>query len=171
MDGFIMKSIKILTALILLVQFVFSSGCSKSSSSDEAKRNPILTESKSKDQPPAESGTNKSISIELRAGISCDNKTVQTAIELKLDGWVYIMPQPKSLQASWGNPDIRTTWWVGYWTNESKNVSSSILPTNNAAGEFVGDGNGVQSWRHGGSPSTPAAIEWLCSKSGGIPPH
>jgi len=116
--------------------------------------------------------TTNSIPPELRSGdFACDKSTIQTAIELKHTGWTYIMPEPKSRQAAWGNYDGRTTWWVGYWVNGRSGATSSAQPTSNSSGEMVGDGNGYRAWRRGGTPSPPTKIEWLCSSYGGIPPH
>lgn len=42
------------------------------------------------------------ISPPLRGGIDCDKATIALAFELSQQGWVYIMPQPKSPQAAWG---------------------------------------------------------------------
>jgi hypothetical protein len=120
----------------------------------------------------AYSETSNSIPPELRQGdFSCDKATIQTALELKNVGWTYIMPAPKSPQASWGNRDGRTTWWGGYWVNGKNSLTSSTQPKNDTEGKLAGDGKGVRAWRRGGSPSAPSKIEWLCSKSGGIPPR
>ena len=109
---------------------------------------------------------------ELRsATFSCDKATLQTALDLKHAGWTYHMPEPKSPQAAWGNPDGRTTWWIGYWTNRKNSSTSEAQPTRDDSGKFVGDGNGSRRWRRGGSPGLPKKIEWLCSEDGGIEPH
>jgi hypothetical protein len=110
------------------------------------------------------------IPSELRGGIQADNATIQKALEMKRQGWTYIMPEPKSAQAAWGNRDGRTTWWVGYWTNEKNGETSSAEPVLKN-GKYVGDGHGVRVWRRGGSPSLPTKIEWLLSTSGGIKPR
>ena len=116
--------------------------------------------------------TTNSIPLELRSGdFSCDKSTIQTAAELKHAGWTYIMPEPKSPQAAWGNYDGRTTWWVGYWVNRTTSATSFTQPTINSNGEIIGDGNGYLAWRRGGTPPPPTEIEWLCSSYGGIPPH
>jgi hypothetical protein len=112
-----------------------------------------------------------SIPPSLRGGIECDKAAIGLALELNQQGWVYIMPQPKSPQAAWGNHDGRTTWWIGYWVNEGINATSQTQPTVDAKGVYVGDGGGGPHWRRGGSPPPPTKIEWLCSRSGGIPPH
>jgi hypothetical protein len=149
----------------LIAAFAIWTGCSKSTSADSGNANSTPTEQHSAPV------TQKPASVELRGGISCDNATTQTALELKKAGWTYIMPEPKSAKAAWGIRDGRTTWWVGYWTNERNNSTSSIQPTKNAQGQLVGDGQGNRSWRRGGSPAAPSQIEWLCSKSGGVPPN
>jgi hypothetical protein len=116
--------------------------------------------------------TTNSIPLELRSGdFSCDKSTIQTAAELKHAGWTYIMPEPKSPQAAWGNYDGRTTWWLGYWVNGTTSATSFTQPTINSNGEIIGDGNGYLAWRRGGTPPPPTEIEWLCSSYGGIPPH
>jgi hypothetical protein len=112
-----------------------------------------------------------SVPAELRQGVSCGKAAIETALTLKRVGWTYIMPQAKSPQAAWGNHDGRTTWWVGLWTNEKDKSSSAIQPKKDDSGKWVGDGKGIRFWRRGGSPPRPTEIEWLCSKSGGIPPR
>ena len=112
-----------------------------------------------------------SIPSELRTGtFPCDKATIQTALELKHAGWSYIMPEPKSPQAAWGNSDGRTTWWIGYWINKNNNSTSLSQPQKDSNGQFVGDGKGMRAWRRGGTPKPPTKIEWLCSDYGGIPP-
>jgi len=109
---------------------------------------------------------------ELRAGqFSCDQSTIQAALALKAAGWAYIMPQPKSPEARWGNTDGRTTWWVGYWKNGKTSATSAAQPAKGSDGQLAGDGNGGRAWRRGGSPRAPTKIEWLCSTSGGIAPN
>lgn len=106
---------------------------------------------------------------ELRGGIQADSPTIQKALEMKAQGWIYIMPEPKSAQAAWGNRDGRTTWWIGYWENSKANETSLTEPTLQN-GKYTGDGQGEKVWRRGGSPSAPSKLEWLLSTSGGIPP-
>jgi hypothetical protein len=109
---------------------------------------------------------------ELRQGsVSCDKATIETALVLKHAGWMYTMPQPKSPQAAWGNRDGRTTWYIGYWSNDKTHATSSAQPKKDDKGELVGDGKGMPAWRRGGSPAAPTKIEWLCSKTGGIDPR
>jgi hypothetical protein len=116
--------------------------------------------------------TTNSVPPELRSGdFSCDESTIQSAIELKHAGWTYIMPEPKSPQAAWGNYDGRTTWWMGYWVNSQTGATSSALPAKSSSGEWIGDGNGYLAWRRGGTPPTPTKTEWLCSSYGGIRPQ
>jgi len=108
---------------------------------------------------------------QLRQGVGCDTVTVATALELVNQGWGYTMPRPKSAQAAWGNTDGRTTWYVGYWSNTKTRGTSSITPAKGNDGQYVGDGKGMAFWRRGGSPRPPTKLEWLCPKSGGIPPR
>lgn len=112
-----------------------------------------------------------SIPRPLRGGIDCDQATIALALDLNHHGWVYLMPQPKSPQAAWGNRDGRTTWWIGYWVNEQTKATSLAQPQRDTNGQYVGDGLGGPRWRRGGTPPPPSKIEWLCSRSGGIPPN
>jgi hypothetical protein len=122
--------------------------------------------------PHAFAGATNSAAPNLREhSFSVETTNLQAALDLRQAGWTYIMPQPKSPQAAWGNHDGRTTWYVGYWTNAVTHSSSAKQPKKDDKGQLVGDGNGTPAWRNGGSPAAPTKIEWLCSKSGGIPPQ
>jgi hypothetical protein len=105
----------------------------------------------------------------LRGGIQARNATIQKAQEMRKRGWTYIMSEPKSAQAAWGNRDGRTTWWVGYWTNDKTGETSSSEPELKN-GLYVGDDKGGRAWRRGGTPPPQTKIEWLLSKRGGIKP-
>jgi len=105
----------------------------------------------------------------LRPGATADQTTIAKATELQKQGWEYVMPVPKSPQAAWGNRDGRTTWFNGYWINHSDNTYSSAEPTLQN-GKYVGNGVNPVGWRRGGSPAKPSVLEWLLSKSGGVPP-
>jgi hypothetical protein len=118
---------------------------------------------------PARAETAAAIPADLRGGIKADATTLSLARQMRADGWYYMMPRPKSPQAAWGNPDGRTTWWVGYWLNKKTKAQSLTTPTLKE-GHYVGDGKGEPLWRRGGSPSRPTVLEWLLSESGGIPP-
>jgi hypothetical protein len=119
----------------------------------------------------AAADTTNSIPKELRAAkVTCDKATIDVALELKRAGWTYIMPEPKSPQAAWGNRDGRTTWWLGYWVNKNSDSTSATQPARDANGKLSGDGKGSRSWRRGGSPPPPTKVEWLCSDFGGIAP-
>jgi hypothetical protein len=108
---------------------------------------------------------------ELRACRCASEKAaVRTALDIKHAGWTYVMPEPKSRQAAWGNRDGRTTWFYGYWTNLKNHSTSSLQPAKDAAGQWIGDERGLQAWRNGGSPRAPTPVEWLCSERGGIEP-
>ena len=108
----------------------------------------------------------------LRQGISVDKSTLKTAVEMYLQGWRYTMPRPKSSQASWGNSDGRTTWWIGYWFNNKTNKYSRTVPKKQTNGYYYGDSQDDKGyWRNGGSPRTPNKIDWLLSTSGGIKPN
>ena len=114
-------------------------------------------------------GKDVEIPQSLRGGIKVDQKTISIALEMQKQGWVYVMPHPKSKQARWGNTDGRTTWWKGYWHNKKTDQYSSAT-SKLKDGVYVGDGTGRPGWRRGGSPGTPTKLQWLLSESGGIPP-
>ena len=107
--------------------------------------------------------------VNLREGIDASSEEIQIASQLVSLGWEYHMPSPKSSQARWGNTDGRTTWWNGYWINNNTNTISSSQPQ--GSNGYEGDGKDPRGWRRGGSPRYPTAIEWLCSKSGGVRPR
>jgi hypothetical protein len=113
------------------------------------------------------------IPSELRScACSIEKPTLQTALDLKHAGWTYVMQEPKSRQASWGNHDRRTTWFDGYWTNLKTHATSSMQPIKDANGQWVGDGQGGRThYRNGGSPGSPSEVEWLCSTIGGVAPQ
>jgi hypothetical protein len=108
----------------------------------------------------------------LRQGITVDKQTLRIAVEMNLQGWEYIMPQPKSAQAEWGNYDGRTTWWNGYWYNYKTETYSRETPQKRSNGYYYGDEqNDKDYWRNGGSPDSPTKLEWLLSTSGGVKPY
>jgi endonuclease/exonuclease/phosphatase family metal-dependent hydrolase len=112
-----------------------------------------------------------SASGELRAvegGKQAPAADVAASKALVAAGWRYVMPEPKSKAAKWGNKDTRTTWFPGYWKNAS-GATSVAQPS--AADQFKGDGAAKPAWRDGGSPNAPTWIEWLCSESGGVMPE
>ncbi|MCB0279626.1 MAG: hypothetical protein KDD94_09005 [Calditrichaeota bacterium] len=87
------------------------------------------------------------------------------AYELAAAGWRYTLPQPKSKQARWGNSDGRTTWWYGYWYNRQTNAYSQKIPKQSQAGLWLGDNqNNKGSYRRGGSPRYPTAIELILTE-------
>lgn len=106
----------------------------------------------------------------LRSGINADQRTINTALGMQEQGWVYTMPRPKSAQAAWGNSDGRTTWWPGYWRSSKTGEHSATTPRLEGQ-TFQGDGRQRTNWRRGGSPRPPSKIEWLLSKAGGIRPR
>lgn len=110
----------------------------------------------------------------LRGGIEADGETIRQAQALVEAGWIYVMPEPKSSKASWGNPDKRTTWFIGYWENTGAQETSHTHPQLKD-GAYTGDGQPGKDekgriWRKGGSPERPTKLQWLCSKSGGFKP-
>jgi hypothetical protein len=94
---------------------------------------------------------------------------VALATKLQAAGWVYVMPEPKSKAAKWGNKDTRTTWFPGYWKNAKSGGTSVSQPAESDG--FKGDGEAKPKWRDGGSPKPPSYVEWLCSNEGGIAPE
>lgn len=108
----------------------------------------------------------------LRQGIDVDKKTLKIAVEMYLQGWHYTMPRPKSRKAEWGYEDGRTTWWNGYWYNDKTLEYSRLIPEKQANGYYDGDEQEEKkSWRNGGSPPYPSAVEWLLSSKGGVKPN
>jgi hypothetical protein len=104
----------------------------------------------------------------LRQGVNATEAEIAVATEMYEQGWRYTMPSPKSKQASWGNGDGRTTWYYGWWKNETTNQYSDTTPKKDASGKYVGDNvNSAYSWRRGGAPSRPDVYMFLLSKSGG----
>jgi hypothetical protein len=84
--------------------------------------------------------------------------------EMRSEGWRYVMPQPKSPQAAWGNTDGRTTWWVGYWINNKTGENSSDAPIL-INGKYKGDNKACAGcWRRGGSPMRPSTLEEALSE-------
>ncbi|MBI1373765.1 MAG: hypothetical protein GC159_13660 [Phycisphaera sp.] len=108
---------------------------------------------------------------QLRGGISVDRDTIRAALGMQYQGWVYVMPKPKSETAGWGNDDPRGTWYLGYWINEATRQTSNRTPRLNHEGDYVGDNKAeAGAWRRGGSPEPPNKIQWLMSKEGGVKP-
>lgn len=106
--------------------------------------------------------------IPIRVATGLNQATIDTALAMQRDGWRYIMPDPKSSQASWSNHDGRTTWWAGYWKNARTGVTSSMTPYwDEVQGQFIGDDDGERSWSTGGAPRYPNDYEWLLSSGGG----
>ncbi|MFZ9881491.1 MAG: endonuclease/exonuclease/phosphatase family protein [Phycisphaerales bacterium] len=83
--------------------------------------------------------------------------------ELRDAGWAYMLPEPKSKSARWGNKDSRTTWWPGYWKNTKTGAMSVAQPSGRG---FMGDGQQKPKWRDGGSQGPVTWVEWLCSEQG-----
>lgn len=96
---------------------------------------------------------------------SASEDDIEEAYLLAVQGWRYTLPQPKSRQAAWGNPDGRTTWWYGYWENIDTNMYSSKKPKLGQSRIFIGDGQKLKGYyRNGGSPSYPTKIETILSQ-------
>lgn len=106
--------------------------------------------------------------IPIRVATNLTQETIDTAIAMQRGGWRYLMPMPKSDQASWRNHDGRTTWWIGYWQNGITGAMSTITPYWDAEKKaYVGNDKGGQSWRTGGAPAYPTEYAWLLSSGGG----
>lgn len=104
----------------------------------------------------------------LRDGVKASDNQILIACEIYSQGWVYVMPRPKSSQASWGNWDGRTTWYNGYWHNAKTNLYSNTTPIKKKSGLYLGDNqNYSNTWRNGGTPPTPDVYMFLLSNSGG----
>jgi hypothetical protein len=95
---------------------------------------------------------------------SASKEDIEEAHSLATAGWRYVLPQPKSAQAAWGNYDGRTTWWYGYWENIKTNEYSSAIPKLGQSGVWVGDGQNRRGYyRRGGSPAYPTKVELILS--------
>lgn len=95
---------------------------------------------------------------------SASANDIEEACSLAAQGWCYVLPQPKSRQAAWGNSDGRTTWWYGYWKNNDTNEYSSKKPELGQSGIWIGDGQKLMGYyRRGGSPSYPTKVELMLS--------
>ena len=104
----------------------------------------------------------------LRQNIRATREEIIQAIVMYQQGWRYTMPRPKSAQARWGNTDGRTTWWNGWWHNETTGQYSRTTPREGDSGLFLGDNQRVaNTWSNGGSPPMPDVYMWLLSSSGG----
>jgi len=106
---------------------------------------------------------------ELDGGKNASDTDIALSNKLLAAGWEYVMPEPKSNAAKWGNKSPKTTWWPGYWKNNASGKTSATQPTE--ADGFKGDGEPKPKWKDGGSPNAPSYVEWLCSKAGGISPE
>ena len=96
---------------------------------------------------------------------SANENDIEEACLLAVQGWRYALPQPKSRQAAWGNPDGRTTWWYGYWENINTNEYSSRKPKLGQAGIWIGDRQNLKGYyRRGGSPGYPTKVETILSE-------
>ena len=97
--------------------------------------------------------------------VNANGTQIQQSYQLAKQGWRYTLPQPKSRQAAWGNNDGRTTWWYGYWYNETRHVYSKTKPKKSKSGLYIGDGQKLNGYyRNGGSPPYPSKIELILSK-------
>ena len=105
----------------------------------------------------------------LEGGKKAPAEAVALATKLQSAGWIYVMPEPKSKAAKWGNTDTRTTWFPGYWKNAKSGATSVAQPSESSG--FKGDGAGKPKWKDGGSPKAPSFVEWLCSVDGGVAPE
>jgi hypothetical protein len=107
---------------------------------------------------------------QLRPGIAVTEADIEKAIEMKSQGWKYIMPRPKSDGADWTVKDGRTTWYNGYWENEITKTISTTIPRKFPDGFYKGDNILPETWRRGGRPRLPTELEWLLSETGGVIP-
>ena len=94
----------------------------------------------------------------------------ETCQKLMSEGWCFIVPTPKSPQANYGNYDRRTTWWSGYWKNDSAGECSQSVPRYVPKHDIVvGDGKNCRaaqnSYRNGGYiPISSLENECLCKE-------
>lgn len=110
-------------------------------------------------------------SSQLRLGIEASPDVIERASEMKTQGWIYHMPEPKSTDADWTITDGRTTWYDGYWENVLTDSYSTITPIRQVDGTYLGNDKRPKAWRKGGRPKRdPSEIEYLLSEEGGIKP-
>lgn len=89
--------------------------------------------------------------------------------KLNAEGWCFVPPRPKSAQANYGNYDKRTTWFYGFWKNDSQKECSIEIPRYiSKANMYIGDGRSCESsfytWRNGGYiPLNSLEKACLCS--------
>lgn len=104
-------------------------------------------------------------SCNLRNEQNATQSEISTACSMLSQGWRYVMPKPKSKQASWNNHDRRTTWWYGYWYNYKTGAYSDITPKLHQNKLYLGDNqNNSGAWRNGGTPLLPDIFMSLLSK-------
>ncbi len=104
----------------------------------------------------------------LRSGIKATEKEIAIACEIYEQGWTYTMPRPKSKHASWGNTDVSTAWYNGFWYNSKTFKYSGIIPKKSSSGMYLGDNqNNSYTWRNGGTPRRPNVFMFLLSKRNG----
>ena len=115
--------------------------------------------------------SNEEIKLREDGYLVKDTKILNKAKEMKQQGWEYIMPTPKSPGADWTVRDGRTTWHSGYWVNGKKKDRSYAEPKLKN-GIYEGDNLFVEKWTtiKRGRPKNPTKIEWLLSKTDGVPP-
>ncbi|MEO0685602.1 MAG: hypothetical protein AAFY76_11305 [Cyanobacteria bacterium J06649_11] len=108
---------------------------------------------------------------QLRLDIDVAQDVIDRANEMKTQGWIYHMPEPKSADADWTVTDGRTTWYDGYWENVLTDSYSTITPIRQVDGTYLGNNKRPKAWRKGGRPKRdPSEIEYLLSEKGGIKP-
>lgn len=104
----------------------------------------------------------------LRPKVNATDEEIFTACEMREQGWIYIMPQPKGEKAAWFNFDIKTVWYNGWWTNYRTGKYSKTTPVLKVGGKYEGDGIDMSNtFSAGGSPYKPDIYMFLLSDCGG----
>lgn len=104
----------------------------------------------------------------LRQNINATDQEIITACEMRQQGWIYIMPAPKSDEAAWFNFDADAEWYNGWWSNFHTQKYSKTTPILQPNGRYEGDDIDLSNtFSKGKSPSKPDIYMFLLSDCGG----
>ena len=104
----------------------------------------------------------------LRQSINATYDQVLRACQMRQQGWIYIMPAPKSEDAEWFNFDEETEWYNGWWSNFHTQKYSKTTPVLQPNGRYEGDDIDMSNtFSKGGSPGKPDIYMFLLSDCGG----
>ena len=104
----------------------------------------------------------------LRQKVNATDQQILIACQMREQGWIYIMPVPKSDDAEWFNFDKNTVWYNGWWSNYHTQKYSRTTPILNLNGRYEGDNIDMSNtFSKGGSPGKPDIFMFLLSDCGG----